>query len=95
MKEKVEKVDVEQMTKNLRVDNMEAFSNYLKDVYTDLYGRVIENKNDPKEKQVKQSGVTKSVFDKYYELPGIIGDRLFRVFNKSNREYITLKEFSS
>ena len=95
MKEKVEKVDVEQMTKNLRVDNMEAFSNYLKDVYTDLYGRVIENKNDPKEKQVKQSGVTKSVFDKYYELPGIIGDRLFRVFNTSNREYITLKEFSS
>ena len=95
MKEKVEKVDVEQMTKNHRVDNMEAFGNYLKDVYTDLYGRVIENKNDPKEKQVKQMGVTKSVFDKYYELPGIIGDRLFRVFNKSNRDYITLKEFSS
>ena len=95
MKDKVEKVDVEQMTKNLRVDNMEAFGNYLKDVYTDLYGRVIENKNDPKEKQVKQNGVTKSVFDKYYELPGIIGDRLFHVFNKSNREYITLKEFSS
>ena len=95
MKDKVEKVDVEQMTKNLRVNNMDAFSNYLKDVYTDLYGRVIENKNDPKEKQVKQQGVTKSVFDKYYELPGIIGDRLFRVFNKNNREYITLKEFSS
>ena len=95
MKDKVEKVDVEQMTKNLRVNNMDAFSNYLKDVYTDLYGRVIENKNDPKEKQVKQQGVTKSVFDKYYELPGIIGDRLFYVFNKNNREYITLKEFSS
>ena len=95
MKDKVEKVDVEQMTKNLRVNNMDAFSNYLKDVYTDLYGRVIENKNDPKEKQVKQQGVTKSVFDKYYELPGIIGDRLFHVFNKNNREYITLKEFSS
>ena len=31
MKEKVEKVDVEQMTKNLRVDNVQAFSNYLKD----------------------------------------------------------------
>ena len=95
MKDKIEKVDLEQMTKNLRVNNMDAFSNYLKDVYTDLYGRVIENKNDPKEKQVKQQGVTKSVFDKYYELPGIIGDRLFRVFNKNNREYITLKEFSS
>ena len=95
MKEKVEKVDVEQMTKNLRVDNVQAFSNYLKDIFTDLYGRVVENKNDPKEKQVKYNGITKSIFDKYYELPGIIGDRLFRVFNKKNREYINLNEFSS
>ena len=95
MKDKVEKVDVEQMTKNLRVNNAEAFSNYLKDIFTDLYGRVIENKNDPKEKQVKHNGITKSVFDKYYELPGIIGDRLFRVFNRKNREYINLNEFSS
>ena len=95
MKEKVEKVDVEQMTRNLRVDNAQAFSNYLKDVFTDLYGRVVENKNDPKEKQVKYNGITKSIFDKYYELPGIIGDRLFRVFNKKNREYINLNEFSS
>ena len=95
MKEKVEKVDVEQMTKNLRVDNVQAFSNYLKDIFSDLYGRVVENKNDPKEKQIKYNGITKSIFDKYYELPGIIGDRLFRVFNKKNREYINLNEFSS
>ena len=95
MKEKVEKVDVEQMTRNLRVDNAQAFSNYLKDVFTDLYGRVVENKNDPKEKQVKYNGITKSIFDKYYELPGIIGDRLFRVFNKKNREYISLSDFTS
>ena len=95
MKDKVEKVDVEQMTKNLKVSNPEACSSYLKDIFTDLYGRVIENKNDPKEKQVKLNGITKAIFDKYYELPGIIGDRLFRVFNKKNREYINLNEFSS
>ena len=83
------------MTKNLKVSNPEAFSSYLKDIFTDLYGRVIENKNDPKEKQVKLNGITKAIFDKYYELPGIIGDRLFRVFNKKNREYINLNEFSS
>ena len=94
MKDKVEKVDVEQMTKNLKVSNPEAFSSYLKDIFTDLYGRVIENKNDPKEKQVKLNGITKAIFDKYYELPGIIGDR-FRVFNKKIREYINLNEFSS
>ena len=93
--EKVEKVDVEQMTKNLRVNNAQAFTVYLKDVFTDLFGRVTENKNDPVEKQVKYNGITKSIFDKYYELPGIIGDRLYRVFNKKNREYISLSEFTN
>ena len=95
MEDKVEKVDVEQMTRNLRVNNEVAFTSYLKDIFTDLYGRVTENKNDPKEKQVKYSGITKSIFDKYYELPGIIGDRLFRVFNRKNREYISLSDFTS
>ena len=33
MKDKVEKVDVEQMTKNLKVSNPEAFSSYLKDIF--------------------------------------------------------------
>ena len=95
MTEKIEKIDVEQLTKKLRVDNTEAFSIYLKDVFTDLFSRIAENKNDPKEKQVKINGITKTVFDKYYELPGIIGDRLFRVFNKRNREYISLSDFTS
>ena len=94
MKEKVEKVDLEQMTKNLRVNNAEAFTIYLKDVFTDLFSRVIENKNDPKEKQIKHNGITKNIFDKYYELPGIIGDRLYRVFNRKNREYISLSDFT-
>ena len=95
MKNKVEKVDVEQMTKNLRVNNPEAFTLYLKDVFADLFGRVIENKNDPKEKQIKINGITKNIFDKYYELPGIIGDRLYRVFNIKNREYISLSDFTT
>ena len=95
MTEKIEKIDVEQLTKKLRVDNAEAFNTYLKDVFTDLYSRIAENKNDPKEKQNKINGITKTVFDKYYELPGIIGDRLFRVFNKKNREYISLSDFTS
>ena len=95
MTEKIEKIDVEQLTKKLRVDNAEAFNTYLKDVFTDLYSRIAENKNDPKEKQNKINGITKTVFDKYYELPGIIGDRLFIVFNKKNREYISLSDFTS
>ena len=95
MTEKIEKIDVEQLTKKLRVDNAEAFNTYLKDVFTDLYSRIAENKNDSKEKQNKINGITKTVFDKYYELPGIIGDRLFIVFNKKNREYISLSDFTS
>ena len=37
MEDKVEKVDVEQMTRNLRVNNEVAFTSYLKDIFTDEY----------------------------------------------------------
>ena len=96
MVEKVEKIDIELITRNLRVDNSDAFSSYLKDVFNDLYGRVTDNKNDKnnkKEKNSKITGITKNIFDKYYELPGIIGDRLFKVFNKKDKEFIGLSEF--
>ena len=91
--EDIEKIDLDKLTKNLKITDPDAFNYYLKEVFSDLYSRVIENKNDPKEKQVKSNGVTKNIFDKYYVLPGIIGDRLFRVLNKEDRDFIKLDEF--
>ena len=89
-----EKIDLDSITKNLKITDPDAFAYYLKEVYSDLYSRVTENKNDPKEKQFKSNGVTKNIFDKYYVLPGIIGDRLFHVLTKSDRDYIKLDEFT-
>ena len=75
-----EKINLESLTKNLRIDELAPFEAYLKDVWVDLYSRVTQNKND-KEKSEKKSGLSKVVFNSY-NLPGIIGDRLFKLFDK-------------
>ena len=87
-----EKIDLESLTKNLRVDDLAPFEAYLKDVWVDLYSRVTKNKND-KEKSEKKSGLSKVVFNSYYNLPGIIGDRLFKVFDRNSNNSIELVEF--
>ena len=87
-----EKINLESLTKNLRVDDLYPFEAYLKDVWVDLYSRVTQNKND-KEKSEKKSGLSKVVFNSYYNLPGIIGDRLFKVFDKNSSNSIELVEF--
>ena len=92
-KDKIEKINLESLTKNLRVDDLSSFEAYLKDVWVDLYSRVMQNKNDPKEKSIKSSGLTKVVFNSYYNLPGIIGDRLFKVFDTNCNDSIELIEF--
>ena len=93
-KDKTEKkISLESLTKNLRVDDLGPFEAYLKDVWVDLYSRVTQNKNDPKEKSVKLSGLSKVIFNSYYNLPGIIGDRLFKVFDTNCNDSIELSEF--
>jgi len=87
-----EKINLESLTKNLRVDDIAPFEAYLKDVWVDLYSRVTQNKND-KEKSEKKSGLSKVVFNNYYNLPGIIGDRLFKVFDTNCNDSIELIEF--
>ena len=88
-----EKINLDSLTKKLRVDNLDEFEAYLKDVWADLYSRVTINKNDPKEKSIKLNGLSKVVFNSYYNLPGIIGDRLFKVFDTNYNNCIELIEF--
>ena len=88
-----EKINLDSLTKNLRVNNGDQFEAYLKDVWVDLYSRVTLNKNDPKEKSIKLNGLSKVVFNSYYNLPGIIGDRLFKVFDTNCNNSIELDEF--
>ena len=76
-----QKIDLNSITKKLCVQDLVSFEAYLKDVWSDLYSRVSKNKNDPKEKEIKLTGLSKIIFNSYYNLPGIIGERLFNAFD--------------
>ena len=41
----------------------------------------------------RRKGITKLTFINYYDLPGIISDRLFSVFDKNHNDYLAPKEF--
>ena len=89
-----EKVTVDSLTSHLKIDDKEAFILYLKEVWIDLFSSVKENKNDKKEQEVKLTGVTKLIFDKYFSLPGIIGDRFFRVLDLKNTTVLSMNDFT-
>ena len=88
-----EKVTVDSLTSHLKIDDKDAFISYLKELWIDLFSRVKENKNDKKEMDIKLTGVTKLIFDKYFSLPGIIGDRFFRVLDSKNTTVLSLSDF--
>ena len=83
--EEVEKINLNDITKEYEVKNTDAFKQYLKQVWKDLNSR----SGDDNEK-----GIDKVTFQKYYELPGLISERLFSVFDKNNTGYLTLQEFT-
>ena len=89
-----QKITVDSLTSKLKIDDKEAFYLYLKEVWIDLFSRVKENKNDKSsETEIKLTGVTKLIFDKYYTLPGIIGDRFFRVLDQKNTSVLSINDF--
>ena len=83
MSQVIEKINLNDITNQYEVKNVEAFSQYLKQVWKDLSRRTKENKE----------GIDKITFQKYYELPGLISERLFSVFDSSNKGYLSLNDF--
>ena len=83
MSEKVDKINLNDITSQYEVKNVDAFSQYLKQVWKDLSGRTAGAKD----------GVDKITFQKYYELPGLISERLFAVFDSSGNGYLSLNDF--
>jgi len=90
---KGDKITVDSLTNKLKIDDKDAFYLYLKEVYIDLFSRVKENKNDKTDSEVKLNGVTKLIFDKYFTLPGIIGDRFFKVLDQKNATVLSANDF--
>ena len=90
---KGDKITVDSLTNKLKIDDKDAFYLYLKEVYVDLFSRVKENKNDKTDSDIKLNGVTKLIFDKYFTLPGIIGDRFFKVLDQKNATVLSANDF--
>ena len=88
-----EKITVDSLTNKLKIDDKDAFYLYLKEVWIDLYSRVKENKNDKSDVEINLNGVTKLIFDKYFTLPGIIGDRFFKVLDQKNTSVLSANDF--
>ena len=83
--EKENLIDAEKLIQNFKITNIKAFTSYLKEVYFDL----VKRGKDP------SKGIDKTTFNSYYKLPGIIGDRLYHVFDNSSSGYIDLEEFTN
>ena len=85
--DKEDKINLFTLTKNFKVTDLESFKNYLKEVYVDLYQRMLPNQNK-EEKSQTPKGLNKITFIHYYDLPGIMSDRLFSVFDLNKNNYI-------
>ena len=86
--ENIEKINFNDITCEYEVKNKEAFAQYLKQVWKDLIGRSGDTNEASK-------GIDKVTFQKYYELPGLISERLFSVFDNDNKGYLSLNDFTS
>ena len=88
--EENEKIDINKKIQPLKITDLAAFKLYLKDIWVDLCTR---NYESDKKGPIKTNGLPKILFIKYYDLPGILSERLFSVMDINNNGFIDLKEF--
>ena len=76
-------LDLSKIRKGLQIQDEKLLHKYLKEIWSDLSKRTIEN----------SKGITKVTFNKYYDLPGIISERMFAYFDKDKDGALSLNEF--
>jgi Ca2+-binding EF-hand superfamily protein len=86
MSDETEKIDLEELISNYKVSDEEAFKAYLKELWLDLTQRNQDKSN---------TGISKITFSNYYNLPGIILDRLFSVLDTNKSGFLETQEFIS
>ena len=79
----VEQVDLNTIIKKYQVQDINTFQNYLAEIWGDLARRGKE----------PSKGIKKITFTQYYELPGIISDRLYAVFDRNKNNFLDPAEF--
>jgi hypothetical protein len=84
MDKPTETLDLTKIRKGLQIEDEELLNKYLKEIWSDLSKRSIEE---------NAKGINKITFNKYYDLPGIISERLFAVFDKDKDGVLSLTEF--
>lgn len=80
---KVEQIDLNELVKDYQIKDIDTFSKYLIEIWRDLAHRSSD----------QAKGLEKLTFSNYYDLPGIISDRLFAVLDKNKNGYLDPKEF--
>lgn len=79
----IKKIDGESLLDAFRLSDMTHFCTYLKSVFKDLIRRSDSTK-----------GISASVFSNYYDLPAVISNRVFCLFDKDKDNLLSIKEFS-
>ena len=79
----LEILDLGKIRKNLQIEDEDLLNKYLREIWSDLSKRSKEN----------EKGITKVIFNKYYDLPGIISERLFSCFDKDKDGILNSIEF--
>ena len=79
----VETLDLSKIRKGLQIQDEELLHKYLKEIWSDLSKR---SKDTTK-------GITRVTFNKYYDLPGIISERIFSCFDADKDGILSLNEF--
>ena len=85
MSKAAETLDLSKIRKGLQIEDEELLNKYLKEIWSDLSKRA--------SKEDASKGINKITFNKYFELPGIISERLFAVFDKDKDGILNLSEF--
>ena len=81
----IETFDLSKIRKGLQIPDDELLNKYLKEIWSDLSKRTKDT----------TKGITKVTFNKYYDLPGIISERLFSCFDKDKDGILNLTEFTT
>ena len=84
MDKAIETLDLTKIRKVLQIEDEDLLNKYLKEIWSDLSKRSIEE---------TAKGINKITFNKYYDMPGIISERLFTVFDKDKDGVLNLQEF--
>ncbi|MCQ2815657.1 MAG: protein kinase [archaeon] len=80
---KVEQIDFNELVQDFQIKDVDTLSRYLIEIWRDLAHRSSD----------QAKGLEKLIFSYYYELPGIISDRLFSVLDKNQNGFLDPKEF--